>query len=370
MKVIRSLFVPLLFLVACIEPFDAKVPDGDRPLVVDGLITDQPGPYEVQVYRSAQLNNPYDQREWSSGATVTLFDDEGNSEQLVEATPGHYHTATTQGVVGRSYYIQIMTEDGTTYESSQEKLVPVGDFSNLRYTFKENISGVDDNQLNPENGFEIYLDATLVPEQNGLVRWRWTGTFEYETHPELRTKVAPGPVIKFIPDPVPCSGWYVPRGQVNMVQVGACTCCICWANQYSPGPLLSDSRFVNADKINQYYLAFIPANKRYFYQKYYLDVEQMSISESVYEFWKKVAAQQKQGSDLFQTPAPATSGNIKRVSGTGTYAIGIFGASAIKKHSFILYRSDVPYTVQTMDTLAQSCLAAYPNSSTTKPVFW
>jgi Domain of unknown function (DUF4249) len=370
-KIVYSLclFLPL---AACIEPFRATIPDGERPMVVDGLITDQEGPYTVTIYRSAALNNPYDLTDWAVGAHVTVFDDQGNSEQLTEISPGTYTTNTMQGAIGRTYHVRIELKDGNVYESIPEVMLPVGDFSNLRYKFNEVQSPGQEEGLNPKNGFDVYLDAELTPEQQGLTRWRWTGTFEFETWPELRLKlkVPAGPIPVWLPDPVPCSGWVVPRGSTVKIQQSACTCCFCWVNQYSPVPLLSDKRFVNNNKMNQVYIAYIPANDRYFFDKYYLEVEQMSISQAVYSFWESVARQKQQGSDLFQTPSGKTQGNVVLLTEGGLPAVGVFGASAVRNHSFVIPKQDIPYPIYQKDTIAESCMIEYRYSSTTQPDFW
>jgi hypothetical protein len=370
MKWIRPITIGLIALGACVEPFHANVPDGEKPLVVDGLISDQPGPYEVKVFRSNALSDANDTQDWVGGANVTLFDDAGNSEHLKEVAAGRYQTTTTQGQIGHSYYIRIELGDGLVYESLPEQLLPVGEFSNIRYEFVQPVAASDDDQLHPKNGFNIFLDADLDPGQHGLSRWRWTGTFEIETHPELRLKAVPGPIITWTPDPPACSGWVVPRGSKLAMQVGPCTCCFCWITQYNSTPLLSDKRFVANDIVRDVNIGFIPANKRYFYSKYYLDIDQMSVTPTAYEFWERVAKQQQQGSDLFQTPAGATIGNIQLVSGAGQKPIGLFTATSVKTHSFILYPANVPYRVNLIDTVAESCTTLYPYTTTTKPSFW
>ena len=368
---LATYFTLFLILDACIEPFHVKVPDSQQAIVVDGLISDQPGPYTVLLYRALPLDNEFHYADWVAGALISIYDDQGTSEALTESTPGHYVTNSIQGALGRSYHIRIVTQDGNIYESTPEKLIPVGDFSNLHYDFIQREDPLHDKTLlKPVNGFNIYLDADVLPEQAGLVRWRWTGTFEIKTYPELRVKVAPGPRIVFVPDPPLCSGYTVPRGSTNKEQVSSCTCCYCWVTQYNDAPLLSDTRFVSNDKITQRNVGFIPASRRYFYDKYYLEVEQMSVSQTVFDFWKKIEMQYKQGSDLFQTPPSVTSGNIQLLSEQGLPAIGIFGASSIKKHSFIIYRNNVPYTLPGIDTVATSCLEVYKYSSTSKPDFW
>ena len=373
MKPVNYLLFLFLILDGCIEPFHVKIPASQQAMVVDGMISDQPGPYTVLLYRALPLDNEFHYPDWVSGASITMYDDQGGSETLKESTPGHYETSVFQGVVGRSYHIRIVTGEGKIYESTPEKMEPVGDYSNLHYEFiQPHDPSADRALIAPRNGFNVFLDADVLPEQAGLVRWRWTGTFEIRTYPELRVKVQmpAGPVPHFIPDPPLCSGYIVPRGSINMQQNGPCTCCYCWVNQYNDGPLISDTRFINNGKITGYNVAFIPASRRFFYDKYYLEVEQLSVSQTVYDFWKKIETQSKKGSDLFQTPPSVTSGNVRLISEDGLAVIGIFAASAIKKHSFIIPRSEVPYTLPGIDTIATSCLEVYTHSSSSKPDFW
>jgi hypothetical protein len=117
-------------------------------------------------------------------------------------------------------------------------------------------------------------------------------------------------------------------------------------------------------------VAFIQANRRTFYTKYYVDIEQMSVSQAVYDFWAKVKSQKEDGSNLFQTPSPKTTGNIKPSSTGSTSILGVFAASAIKKQSIVIYRNDVPYPLPAIDTVANSCLQLYKNTSNVKPLFW
>jgi hypothetical protein len=301
-----------------------------------------------------------------SGASVIVEDDKGNTETLAEMSPGNYYTKTLQGVIGRSYRATISTNDGSIYQSPFEKLLPVGDFSNLRYEFEKNEEAkYMYQQIHSTNGFNIYVDSNVLPEQSGRVWWRWTGTFEILTYPQFHMKV-----IKFgiTPDPLPCSG-YIAKNKA-LLQAGECTCCNCWVTEYSQVPAISDPRLINEDKFKNQKVAFIEANVRTFYDKYYLEMEQLSVSEAVYDFWKIVQVQRQNGSNLFQTPAPKTPGNIVATTSKAIPVVGYFSASSIKKHSIMIERAAVPYNVFPIDTLAISCTQAYKNSTTKRPTFW
>ncbi len=369
MKFTRFTFTFFLILDGCIDPFNIQLNGNQQILMVEGMITDQPGPYTVKLFKTLALDDQLDKTNWVQGARVVIFDDQGTEETLSEVSPGNYQTTSIKGAVGKSYYIHITTAEGQQYQSNPEKLVAVGNITSLQYQFEQREFGNDINFSNTSNGFNILVDADILPEQNGLVRWRWTGTFEIRTYPELRTlAIATRMGIVIIPDPAPCSGYVGSRSGIT--QLSRCTCCYCWVTQFNNAPLLSDKKFINNNRVSQFRVDFIQANRRYLFDKYYIEVQQMSVSQAVYDFWKKVVAQEGQGSDLFQTPPPATTGNIQAVSPGAMPVAGIFAASAIKTQSLFIDQSAVPYFLPPIDTIATSCRLPYRYSTTIKPPFW
>lgn len=365
----RSLIVIYIYLLSsCVTPYEVTT-SFQPAIVVEGMITDQPGPYVVNLSNTIPVNNQMYETSVVQGATVVIHDDQGLTETLVEKSPGSYYTTSIQGVVGRSYYITISTGDGNSYQSTPEKLLPVGDFSDLRYEFVQNESGGSNYQISSTNGFNIFLDSEVLPEQEGRVWWRWTGTFHIFTYPSLHTRPSDGKVIVQLPDPIPCSGYYVFRGAL-MGPTGRCTCCDCWVSEYNQVPLISDSRFINNGKVKSMQVAFVEANRRTLYEKYHLEVEQMSVSQTVYDFWKNVKQQKSNSSNLFQTPPPKTKGNVVATSEKAIPVIGYFAASSVKVRAIDMTKLDLPYPMQTIDTLTMSCTQAYKNASTIKPIFW
>jgi hypothetical protein len=206
-----------------------------------------------------------------------------------------------------------------------------------------------------------------------MVRWRTSGTFEILTYPQDKQTAESGPRgnIVMVPAPPPCSGFRYNARTNSLTRTGDCTCCTCWPTLYDKIPLLSDPKFLSNDEVVHQKLAFIPANRAYFRNKYYFQVEQMSITPEAYAFWNVIRKQEGSGSDLFQTPAARTSGNIQPVGNTRTPIIGLFGVSAIRTTSFFIDRSEVPYTLLPMNVVQESCvLAPFINSTSVKPVFW
>jgi Domain of unknown function (DUF4249) len=359
-----SFIILLTFSDACVEQFDTPIDSGEPRLVVDGLITDGPGPYTVNLSMSSRIDQNLNKSEDVTDAEVKIVDDVGNIETLVETSDGTYKTTTLQGVVGRTYQLFITTADDKQYQSTTQTLEPAGEITNLYAVFREN--SINENDLAaPQDAFWIYLDAKGDVGEDNFLRWRWKGVYHGKTYPELHVRIVG---TSPFPDPLPCSGWVVDRGVLT--QVDTCICCDCWVPHYNTDVFVSDNETVNENEFNGVLLGKVPIEKRMFYEKYYLEAEQLSASEEVHHFWKLVRAQQRGADDIFQPNVVRIKGNIQPVSSPKEQVYGIFAAAAIQRRSIFLDRMDVPKVIAPIDTTAGDCRKYFPGSTNIKPPYW
>lgn len=109
----------LLLLSACTKVIDVDLNSQDPMIVIEANISDQPGPYTVSITQTVNFSET-NSFPTVSGAVVIISDDAGNTETLVETSAGIYQTTTTQGVPGRTYYLNV-TANGKTY-TAQSKM--------------------------------------------------------------------------------------------------------------------------------------------------------------------------------------------------------------------------------------------------------
>ncbi len=362
MKVRIALLIFIL-LDACIDPAKIDIPPFQYQLVVDGYITTDPGPYTVKLYRSRPLGSTVDLDRLIAEkfAKITLLDDAGNSELLTEIESGVYQTKVDgmRGETGRSYHLQIKLVNEKQYESEPEEIMPVGEVTAIDYEFVEG----DGPGVGEGDGFRIFADATGVVGQDDLVRLRMVATYKVETFPQLRTKRVEGGEI---PDPFPCSGYIERDGR--LVKVTDCECCICWVNIHDELPHITNEKFTTNDIFIGEEVGFIPVNRRTFYEKIRVEIQEMSLTPNTYQFWKLVKAQKQGVSDIFQPPSAELKGNIKALN-TNEEVLGIFWAAGIHKMEMYLERKDVPYIVLPIDTLKAPC-PFFPYSTNKQPSFW
>lgn len=124
-----------LLLFACEDPIEIALDEGQVLLVVDGWVTDQPGPHQVILSKtSPYFNNMPAPR--VKGAEVSITDSDGNLEILTENQPGQYMTsASFRGKAGSQYFLHIRSE-GQEYKAQTEiRRKPVID--SLNQVFRE-----------------------------------------------------------------------------------------------------------------------------------------------------------------------------------------------------------------------------------------
>lgn len=362
----RFLFWILVIFSACVDPLQISIPDEDRRIVVDGLITNEPGPYHVKLFYTNKISTSRLQPfESVSGALVIIKNDLGQVFTLTEVSAGMYESDPDEltGEIGRSYHVVIQTPDEKVYESIPQLLTNPGEITDVDLIFTPaSLPGFSESIL---DALEISIDSKGVSGGNNLFRWRWKTIHKVRSYPELETRSTPGGEI---PNPEPCSG-HVRRG-MGTEQVGECTCCFCWSYDYSEQARVSKNQFVNANTFLNESIGLIPVTSMHFFDKYHLEVQQLSLSEEAYDFWDLVEKQQNGNADLFQPNAIKIRGNIYRVGDPNEEALGFFGVSGVASKSMYISEEEVPYTFGDIEIIRYSCLAYFTNATNQQPVFW
>jgi hypothetical protein len=363
-------FIPLVIvcLEACIDPLKIELLSGTQKFVVDGLITNDLGPYEVRLAYSTSLDNALRKTPTAKGATVWIYDTSGSSEKLNEVSPGVYQTSATgiRGIVGRSYYVKIKTQANREYQSVPQRMTPGGEIENVSFDFQ--LNGVKDNDPGEyRDALKIVLDSKGVIGEQNLFRWRWYTIFEALTFPELRVNWNGEPA------PLPCSG-YIPGGpfpnRYGITKVGECTCCICWPYNYSPSALISHNRVIDGIEFKKIDMGNIPAGPQEFYKKYFLRVEQLSVSQDVYDFWNLVEKQESANGNLFQPNSIKIHGNVRSLNDPDEEVLGIFGVSGIARKEIYISPNELPYPLPPLDSIKDGCDVSFQRLTTVKPSFW
>jgi hypothetical protein len=363
-------FLVFLTMAACIDPISFDIPPAADLLVVDGLISDEPGSYKVKLSRGVDLDVATGIEAPVSGASITLYEDGASSEDFVEVSPGEYVTGgVITGRIGHSYHITIATADGRTFVSDPEEIVAGGSVSAIRYEYEERTSIKSFGPVRADV-YNVFIDADAPTEAPGEVyfRWRYTGTYRIETRPELHQTFSQGFWYR---TPYQCSGYVVmpQEGGGRLEQVEPCVCCTCWVKQYETKPQLSDTQLVTDGKFSNMKVGEVPVNPATFFDKFLIEVEQMSLSRTAFDFFKLMRTQKEGAADLFQ-PAPGRLiGNI-RATNSNFPVVGLFWATSVRRESVYIMRNEIPIVLPPYEIYPEPCQTVFQYSSTTKPASW
>lgn len=354
---------------ACVERLDLPVILGEPRLVVDGLLTNVPGTHSVKLFKSATLDNNLNDVIPITSANVKLIDNRGNTFSMLHMGKGVYSIENFAGIVGHRYKLQFSTDEGKEYESTYQQLSPPGEITDLRFELAENFINLDDPAAD-HDVFRFYINAKSQAGSSGLFRWRWTSVFEALTRPELRVKPAPDtfpPVYK--KDPMPCSGFVAILNGNAMEQIGPCVCCTCWVTDYSNTSMVSNNQLATRPEFYNVQVAQVPLSWKRFQAKFYIKLEQLSLSDEVYEFWKNLQSQQTGTGSIFQPNVIRIKGNIKCTSDPTEDVAGIFSVAGSTQREMFINRLDIPKLLLP-DTIVNDCRNEYPGSTNVKPFFW
>lgn len=138
----------------CVEPFDLEVPGGSTFLVVDGSITDEPGPYSIKLSQSSDLAlNDFAP---VSNAEVSIQEEDGMVEILTETTEGEYQTATNgiRAEPGKRYRLEVKRGNGAVYQSAWEMLKPSPPIDSVYWRFESK-----ETQAGTLEGVQLFVDT-------------------------------------------------------------------------------------------------------------------------------------------------------------------------------------------------------------------
>lgn len=358
-------FILILVSAGCVDRINFDLGPASSPLVVNGYITDEPGPYTVEVSRAIESDDRQSVKNRISVKRIILLDNQGFSEQLMEISTGIYQTSPQgiRGKVGNAYSLKIEFLDGSTFESYPDTLYPGGNLENVYFNFKEEII-----ESGSKYGFDIYFDATSGNSGNDRFLWKLISTYQIETNPELHTR--PSGEAR-VPDPRPCSGFVVSTDG-TLQQTGPCECCTCWISQVNALPVVSDNYLVEDGKFKSIKIGYIPVDSWVFQNKISARVRQQSLSQNAYTFWKSVIAQKEAASSLFQPITGRIPTNFIQTGGEPGLIEGLFYASGVSYKSIFIGRDDIPNQQLLVEppVFAESCLQFSNNSTNQRPSFW
>jgi hypothetical protein len=117
MKRTISIMIAGLLFASCEKVIDLDLNTSTPQVVLEGNISDEPGPYTVTLSKTVDFGdaNTYPP---VTGALVIISDDTGVTDTLTEVAAGSYRTRSIRGAQGRTYTLRAIAEGQHYYAVS------------------------------------------------------------------------------------------------------------------------------------------------------------------------------------------------------------------------------------------------------------
>jgi hypothetical protein len=287
----------LLFIYSCVKPYKPDISTYEDVFVVDGELSNLPGPYKVSLSRSYEFNKSSD--DVVTGAQVKIFDNTGLEVELQETSDGVYSTidSTFRGVIGNSYKLQIMV-DGEVYESDFETLKNPIPIDQVYWEYNSE-----------NNGIQLLVDTHDSTNSTHYYSWEYEETWRFQIPIEVMGK----------------SEWKE-----------------CYLYNNSNDFNLGTSTRRKGDIIDRQPLLFIDENTNRLFMRYSMLVKQFALTERAYKFFSDLNTLNQNQGTLFDPIPYSLVGNMKNITNKDMPVLGYFLVTGASEKRIFVDRKDLP----------------------------
>jgi hypothetical protein len=291
----------IVLLSGCITEFIPVIEEKTELLVVEGLITDQPVSNKIKISMSLPLGTKSEAIPLSN-CGVMIQDDLDNYYYLWEREAGVYYTDSTRfrGEVGRYYTLYIWVPRGTksiSYKSYPVEMKAVPPIDNVY--FEKTVIAEPYDKYKGINGCQIFLDTHDPENKCKFYRWDFAETWK----------------LRLLFD--------VPNNT-------------CYLSENSKDIFIESTAAFSEDRIKRRPVTYISnATDRLRFQ-YSILVNQYSLNEEEYNYWKKLKNLTVSVGGLHDVIPSSIASNIVCVDNPAEKVLGYFSVSAMSsKRIFI-----------------------------------
>jgi hypothetical protein len=311
------------WLQSCLEVIKLDTRNEPSILVVEGLLTNDSSINFLRLSQTS-LTGTTNSITPIKGAFVQVNTSSGEKIDFIQSinelglyTPKKFDF---KGKPGEKYQLIIKLNDGREFESAPQIMPALVPIKNLKAIFDE---------VN-NYGFNIFLDFDDPSNTKNYYRWLADG--------------------------------YHQRRSTGISAPSVC-CDRCWVLKEEKGVNLFSDNLSNGNTVKEVPVYFSPF---YVLGKHLITVNQLSISEATYQYWRKYKEQASRTGTIFDPiPAPLF-GNIVNKTNPDNRALGYFEVSSITKKQIEPFDS----THGVIDTFFKSdlfvkrgdCMLAFPFS--------
>lgn len=326
-----AVFLVLLLLMQCVDPYRRTFVYDDNLLTVEGFITDD-APVRVTL-RNTRSTQSTSFLQAIGGAKIEVRSKQGLVLLLREASPGVYESDPEfRGKAGETYSLHFELPNGRTYESTEETLVPLRTVAKYASVFNPRISVTYEN-FNQRllSSLDVFADFNDPADQKNYYLWQ-TRLFEQQSicltctnveYNERTQNCNPPP-----PSPPQPSIFYDYQCDGD-----------CWEILGDERINIFSDALVNGKDVKGLLLRQVP-----FYngRGALLELTQYNLSEGAYHYFERLKQQVETSGTFVDTPPAPPVGNVRNVNDSGELVTGFFGAGGTNVQRIWLSRQNYP----------------------------
>jgi hypothetical protein len=310
----------------CSELYNPNISSDTKALIVEGVITNEAGPYTIKLSIAEIFSaDSVIGSKTVSKAKLSITDNQNQTFKLTESKAGSYVTPINfTAKVGNSYKLLITTNDGNSYESNVETLLPPQTYDSIHVIRAAESYLNNKNQMQNVDGANILIDlfksvskSDVVPAcrfaNKITVQYDFTD-LDYDANGKLKEHMH-----------WHYFGWrtFNLNGIENITKEMTAT-----SNPFIQNHLIGFMPFPASN-----YGFLIPTSVPLIY---YLRVNQYTINNDSYLFYKGANNQLSASGKIFDPITTQLHGNLRCVSNSSKIVLGLFEVSSVKQHAFVV----------------------------------
>jgi len=310
MKIKYTLLLATILIFGCKEEFELESSNNQSLIVIEGFISNDPGPYTIKVSTSSQLEEP--SLHPITECIVSLIDDKGFEEILTEIEPGKYVSDKDgiQGQIGNKYKLSVIKKDNTTYETDFQKINEPVEISNI-YADTASVEILDDSNL---KGYQFFIDTKVASSQETYLLWNLTESYEYTTDYKL---------------------YGIWDGTLHVVNQDTTfnfdDTYRCWNTEVIKNVFTAEMASLSYPELSGKKLHFVGTDSKRLTIKYNVLVNQYTINEQTHTFWKGIEDQMSDDNYLYSSQPYNVESNIINIDNPEEVVLGYFTVASVSK---------------------------------------
>jgi len=241
---------------------------------------------------------------------VEVENQEGESIQFTESSPGNYTAAIGEGFfqAGNAYRLRLVTTEGKSYESDFTQVFGSTAIDSVYYMLESQPTSDPEESL---TGLRFYMDLQIDPGRAEFMRWELIETFEFRNPDYPGYIYDVDRVVKPIPD------------SMSDRQ--------CWITGFVNAIFTLDAGNLERGKLTQMPLHFVSNETQRLRYRYSLMVRQYSLDEPAFRYWDELKKNSRDMDGIFSRQPTLTPGNVCNCEDPGEKVLGFFSVSGISE---------------------------------------